>query len=130
MAHVLEVRVPFLDHQLAEWVSGLPSALKIQGAEGKFMLKKALEPYLPQEILYRRKMGFSIPLAAWFRGAFKPRLLAAVHSPHLGDSGLFNMDEIASMAAEHISGQRDHNAALWALLMFEAFLRQPRNGYF
>lgn len=124
MAHALEVRVPFLDHKLMEWVSGLPSSLKIQGAEGKYMLKKALEPYLPHDIMYRRKMGFSIPLAEWFRGPLKAKLLAAVTSQRLADTGIFNMAELGKMAEEHISGSRDHNPALWSLLMFEAFLRQ------
>ncbi len=124
MAHALEVRVPFLDHKLVEWVSGLPSSLKIQGAEGKYMLKKSLEPYLPHDIMYRRKMGFSIPLAEWFRGPLKARLQAAVTSQRLADTGIFNMAEIRKMADEHISGSRDHNPALWSLLMFEAFLRQ------
>jgi asparagine synthase (glutamine-hydrolysing) len=124
MAHALEVRVPFLDHKLVEWVSGLPSSLKLQGAEGKYMLKKALEPFLPHDIMYRRKMGFAIPLAEWFRGPLKQKLLAAVSSQRLADTGIFNMAEIRKMAEEHISGSRDHNPALWSLLMFEAFLRQ------
>jgi asparagine synthase (glutamine-hydrolysing) len=124
MAHALEVRVPFLDHKLVEWVSGLPSSLKIQGAEGKYMLKKALEPYLPHDIMYRRKMGFSIPLAEWFRGPLKQKLQDCVNSPRLADTGIFNMTEISRMADEHISGARDHNPALWSLLMFEAFLRE------
>lgn len=123
MAHALEVRVPFLDHKLVEWISGLPSSLKIQGAEGKYMLKKALEPHLPHDIMYRRKMGFSIPLAEWFRGSLKQKLLDAVNSPRLAATGIFDMKEIARMADEHISGMRDHNPALWSLLMFEAFLR-------
>ncbi|HNI07169.1 MAG TPA: asparagine synthase-related protein, partial [Thiobacillaceae bacterium] len=124
MAHALEVRVPFLDHKLVEWVSGLPSALKIDGAEGKFMLKKALEPYLPHDIMYRRKMGFSIPLAEWFRGPLKARLTEALTSQRMADTGLFDMAEIRRMLEEHLSGARDHNPALWSLLMYEAFLRQ------
>ena len=124
MAHALEVRVPFLDHKLVEWVSGLPSAFKIQGAEGKYMLKKSLEPYLPHDIMYRRKMGFSIPLAEWFRGPLKQRLIATVTSPRLAGTGIFDMPELGRMADEHISGKRDHNPALWSLMMFEAFLRQ------
>jgi len=127
MAHALEVRVPFLDHILVEWVSGLPSSLKIQGAEGKYMLKKALEPYLPHDIMYRRKMGFSIPLAEWFRGALKEKLYAAMTSQRMADTNIFNMPELKRMADEHISGIRDYSAALWSLLMFEAFLRQSEN---
>ncbi len=123
MAHALEVRVPFLDHKLMEWVSGLPVDYKLRGGEGKFMLKQALEPYLPHDIMYRRKMGFSIPLAEWFRGPLKDKLRAAMSSPRMADSGLFDMAFLARMADEHARGVRDYSSPLWALLMFEAFLR-------
>jgi asparagine synthase (glutamine-hydrolysing) len=128
MAHALEVRVPFLDHKLVEWVSGLPSALKIQGAEGKYMLKKAFEPYLPHDIMYRRKMGFSIPLGEWFRGPLTERLRQAVTAPRMADTGLFNMANLERLYDEHLSGRRDHQAALWSLLMFEAFLRHQEGA--
>ena len=123
MAHALEVRVPFLDHELVEWVSGLPSSFKIQSAEGKYMLKKAMEPHLPHDIMYRRKMGFSIPLAEWFRGPLKQKLLDAVNSPCLADTGFFDMVELRKLSEEHLAGSRDHNPALWSVLMFEAYLR-------
>jgi asparagine synthase (glutamine-hydrolysing) len=123
MAHALEVRVPFLDHKLLEWISGLPSSMKIQGAEGKYMLKKALEPYLPHEIMYRRKMGFSIPLAEWFRGPLRSKLHDALTSQRMADSGLFDMANLARMGDEHAAGISDHSSALWSLLMFDAFLK-------
>ena len=123
MAHALEVRVPFLDHKLVEWVSGLPVDFKLRGTEGKFMLKQALEPYLPNDILYRRKMGFSIPLAEWFRGPLKEKLNTALQSPRMADSGLFDMAYLTHMADVHARGLRDYSSPLWALLMFEAFLR-------
>jgi asparagine synthase (glutamine-hydrolysing) len=128
MAHALEVRVPFLDHKLVEWVSGLPSAFKIRGAEGKLMLKQALEPYLPHDIMYRRKMGFSIPLDAWFRGPLKDKLRAAVASERMAGTGIFDMEQLAAMAEEHISGRRNHDPALWSLMMFDAFLKHRENG--
>ncbi|MDP1897057.1 MAG: asparagine synthase-related protein, partial [Sulfurimicrobium sp.] len=74
MAHALEVRVPILDHKLVEWMSGVPSSYKLHGQEGKYIFKKALEPYLPDDILYRPKMGFSVPLASWFRGPLRQRV--------------------------------------------------------
>jgi len=123
MAHALEVRVPFLDHKLMEWVSGLPVDYKLRGGEGKYMLKQALEPHLPHDIMYRRKMGFSIPLAEWFRGPLKDKLRAAMCSPRMAASGLFDMAFLARMADEHARGVRDYSSPLWALLMFEAFLR-------
>jgi asparagine synthase (glutamine-hydrolysing) len=123
MAHALEVRVPLLDHQLVEWVSGLPVDMKLKGTEGKHILKYALQPYLPHDILYRKKMGFSIPLSEWFRGPLLQRLRSAVLSQRLLDTGLFNAAFLKEMVDQHVSGRRDYGAALWSVLMFEAFLR-------
>jgi len=123
MAHALEVRVPFLDHKLVEWVSGLPVDYKLRGAEGKFMLKQALEPHLPHDIMYRRKMGFSIPVAEWFRGPLLGKLRQALSSPRMADTGLFDMTFLGTMVDLHARGVRDYSASLWSLLMFEAFLR-------
>jgi asparagine synthase (glutamine-hydrolysing) len=122
MAHALEVRVPFLDHKLMEWVSGLPASFKLRGTEGKFMLKRALDPYLPRDMMYRRKMGFSIPLAEWFRGPLKEKLTCALTSQRMADTGLFDMAFVKRMVDDHASGRRDFSASLWSLLMFEAFL--------
>ena len=124
MAHALEVRVPLLDHKLVEWMSGLPSSLKLNGSEGKYLFKRALEPYLPNEILYRQKRGFAVPLAAWFRGPLRTRVREALASPVLADSGIFDMREVSALVSEHQSGRSEHSTALWTLLMFEAFLRQ------
>ena len=124
MAHSLEVREPLLDHRLMEWLSTLPPALKLRGREGKYCFKKALEPYLPNEILYRPKMGFSVPLASWFRGPLRERVEAAVLGPVLADSGYFNPRFLREMVDEHRSGARDYSVPLWSLLMFEAFLRK------
>ena len=71
MAHSLEVREPLMDHPLVEWLATLPNTLKVRGSEGKFLLKKAMEPQLPHEVLYRPKMGFAVPLDRWFRGPLK-----------------------------------------------------------
>ncbi|WP_019594995.1 XrtA/PEP-CTERM system amidotransferase [Thioalkalivibrio sp. ALM2T] len=122
MAHSLEVRVPLLDHQLVEWTSGLPPDLKLRGTEGKYVLKKAMEPYLPEEILYRRKKGFAVPVAAWFRGPLRERMRAQVLGPRIADSGIFDMDYLKTLVDQHTSGARDHSPALWSLLMFEGFL--------
>ncbi len=122
MAHALEVRVPFLDHPLVEWVSGLPVGYKLRGREGKYMLKRALEPHLPHDVLYRRKMGFAVPLEEWFRGPLRERLRQAVLAPRMADSGLFDMSFVERMVSDHAAGLRDYSAALWALLMFAAFL--------
>ena len=127
MAHSLEVREPLMDHELIEWLATLPSNLKIQGQEGKWLLKKAFEPSLPNDVLYRPKMGFSVPLAKWLRGPLRERLQQAVLGPQLAATGYFNTDTLHTMVRQHLSGQRDHSAPLWTLLMFDAFLKQA-NG--
>lgn len=128
MANSLEVRVPILDHELIEWAAGLPLALKLRGGEGKYVFKKALEPLVPHELLYRPKMGFSIPLARWFRGPLRDRLRQALSSSTLADAGIFDLDYLRTLVDQHQAGTRDHSAPLWALLMFESFLRQVHDG--
>src|SRR5690606_25114697 len=78
LAHSMEVREPLMDHKLVEWLATLPSGLKSQGNEGKYLFKKAMEPFLPNDVLYRPKMGFAVPLARWFRGPLKQRVRDAV----------------------------------------------------
>ena len=124
MAHALEVRVPLLDHQLVEWISGLPPDLKLKGGEGKYIFKKSLESYLPHDILYRKKMGFSVPLAGWLRGPLRQRMRDALLGPALADTGIFNRAYLNELVEQHESGRRDYSAPLWTLLMFEAFLRK------
>ena len=124
MAHALEVRVPLLDHEFVEWVCRLPPDVKLHGQEGKYIFKRALEPHLPNEVLYRRKMGFAVPLANWFRGPLKQRLRDALLGTTLRDTGYFNMTYVERLVNEHQSGLGEHSAALWSLLMFEAFMRK------
>ncbi|MBC7573763.1 MAG: amidotransferase 1, exosortase A system-associated [Herminiimonas sp.] len=128
MAHALEVRVPLLDHKLVEWISGLPPDMKLHGTEGKYVFKKSLESYLPDDILYRNKMGFAVPLAGWFRGPLKQRVRDALLGPALAETGIFNAAFLAEMVEQHQSGRRDYSAPIWTLLMFEAFLRKELQG--
>lgn len=123
MAHALEVREPLLDHKLVEWLATLPGNLKIRSQEGKWLLKKAFEPHLPHDVLYRPKMGFSVPLARWLRGPLAERTRQALLGPTLANTGYFNPATLKFMVDKHFSGQRDFSAHIWSLLMFEAFLR-------
>ncbi|MEK8024406.1 MAG: asparagine synthase AsnB [Pseudomonadota bacterium] len=123
MAHSLEVREPLMDHELVEWVATLPSALKLQGSNGKMFFKKSMEPLLPDDVLYRPKMGFSVPLARWFRGPLRERVRASLlHGPML-ETGWFERDTLARIVEQHETGAADHSTPLWTLLMFDAFLR-------
>ncbi len=128
MAHALEVRVPLLDHELVAWMSGLSPELKLRGREGKYIFKKALEPYLPNDVLYRHKMGFAVPLASWFRGPLKAKLRESVLGDTLADTGLFDRKYLQHLVDAHQSGVRDYSAPLWSLLMFESFQRQIANA--
>jgi asparagine synthase (glutamine-hydrolysing) len=128
MAHSLEVREPLMDHPLVEWLATLPSSLKIRDGEGKWLLKKAMEPRLPREILYRPKMGFAVPLARWFRGPLAARMRTALTSGLIVESGIFNIDYIERLIADHASERRDHSAPIWSLFMFDAFLRNVVEG--
>jgi asparagine synthase (glutamine-hydrolysing) len=124
MAHSLEVREPLMDHELVQWVATLPSSLKLKGGEGKFLFKKAMEPHLPEEVLYRPKMGFAVPLARWFRGPLKQRVRDALLGEHMLSSGMFNADVLRQLVSQHESGQHDHSTPLWTLLMYDAFLKR------
>ena len=122
MAHSLEVRVPLLDHKFMEWISGLPPQLKLKGKEGKYIFKKSLEPHLTEDILYRKKMGFGVPLANWFRGPLKDKVRKAVLGERLASTGMFNQTYLHHLVEQHQSGLRDYSASIWSILMFESFL--------
>ena len=124
MAHSLEVRVPLLDHPLVEWISGLPPSMKLHGHEGKYVFKRALKPYLPEDLLYRPKMGFAVPLTRWFRGPLRQHVRDAVLGDAMKELGYFDLSYIESMVDQHQAGARDHSASLWSLMMFESSLQR------
>ena len=123
MAHSLEVRVPMLDHRFLEWAVKLPPGLKLRGQEGKHVLKKAMEPHLPHDIMYRPKMGFAVPLASWFRGPLRGRVRELIDGGALAATGYFDPAMVRRLVDEHQGGVREHSSAIWSLLMFDAFLR-------
>jgi asparagine synthase (glutamine-hydrolysing) len=124
MAHSLEVREPLMDHPLVEWLASLPSTLKVRGQEGKYLLKRAMQPHLPHDILYRPKMGFAVPLARWFRGPLRERVRRSLLGTRLVGTGLFNRQYLSKLIEDHEAGVRDYSASIWTLLMFDAFLGQ------
>jgi asparagine synthase (glutamine-hydrolysing) len=126
MAHALEVRVPLLDHELVEWMSSLPPGLKLSGRDGKHLFKSALRAHLPHAVMDRPKMGFAVPLASWFRGPLRTRVREALLGARLADTGLFERGCLLDLLDTHDSGRRDLSAALWSLLMFDAFLKREQ----
>jgi asparagine synthase (glutamine-hydrolysing) len=97
--------------------------MKLKAGEGKHIFKHALKPYLSDDILYRTKKGFSIPLADWFRGPLRTTVRKSVLSPILLDTGIFNEAYLRHMLDQHQAGLKDYSVSLWSVLMFEAFLR-------
>lgn len=124
MAHSLEVRAPFLDQDLAEFVARLPTSMKLRGGTGKIVLRGAVGDLLPESILARRKMGFGVPINAWFRGELLPLLRDTLLGPTLARRGWFEPGSVKRLLDEHASGRADHAYRLWALRMLELWLQR------
>ncbi len=125
MACSLEVRVPMLDHRFVEWALALPRAMKIANGQSKFLLKRAFERLVPSQVLYRPKQGFSVPLAAWFRGSLGESFAQDLSGGGaLGASGYFEPGAIGRLLEQHRSGLSDHSRVLWLLWMFHGFLKK------
>jgi asparagine synthase (glutamine-hydrolysing) len=128
MAVSLEAREPLLDHRLIEFAAGLPERLRIRGGQGKWLLKHAMERYLPREVLYRPKQGFVTPIAAWLRGPLASEARGIAHGATLSRTGWFDGDKVAAMAEAHIAGRSDHSRLLWQLLMLDRSLTALKIG--
>ncbi len=128
MASSLESRVPFLDPALVEFTAKLPERLKLRGATTKYVMRRAMEGILPEAILKRSKMGFPVPLGAWFRGQFRSVIDDYVLSDRTLDRGYFDPGFVNQLVAEHQSGAKDHSERLWSLVNFEMWMRQLIEG--
>jgi asparagine synthase (glutamine-hydrolysing) len=128
MAHALETRSPLLDHVLLEWAARLPSQVKMAGGTTKALFKAALAPYLPPEILRRRKMGFGCPIDLWLRRELKEMAYDTLLSPVARQRGLFRPDFVRRLLDEHCSYRANHHTRLWALLMLELWFRTWIDG--
>jgi asparagine synthase (glutamine-hydrolysing) len=123
MAHGLEARSPLLDHVFMEWAAELPEQLKMAHGETKALFKSAMEPYLPNELLYRPKMGFGCPVDHWFRSELKEFAYETLLSQSARERGLFRPDYVRHLLEEHCAFTRDHHTRLWALLMLELWFQ-------
>ena len=127
MAVGLEAREPFLDHRLLEFAASLPEKMRIRSGQGKWLLKKTMEPYVPRDILYRPKMGFVTPIDMWFRGSLAEQARALSTSFIFSQMDLFDSRAVASMAEDHIAGRANHGRLLWQLVMLEKSLNNLFN---
>lgn len=122
MAVSLEAREPLLDYRLVEFAATLPASLRLRGGQGKWLMKRALQRYLPREVLYRPKMGFVTPISAWFRGPLADEAAALGRSRRLAATGWFDPAAIARLADDHASGRSEHGRTLWQLTMLDRSL--------
>jgi asparagine synthase (glutamine-hydrolysing) len=127
MAVSLEVRCPLLDHQFMTLVSRIPSRLKLRGRAGKYIFKRAVSAFLPQEIITRRKQGFVVPLAEWLRRDLRELANSMLFDPQAHD-GLLDRAAVAKLWNRHQSGMRDYSRPLWAILMFRMWQRNFMRG--
>lgn len=118
MAASLEVRVPFLDHTLVEFMATVPGMMKISGMEKKSFLRDAFRRDLPAEILDRKKSGFSLPVARWLREDLRPLLEDTLSEARLKRDGLFDVSVVNQWKREHFERSRNRSSILWALLMY------------
>lgn len=124
MAHSLEVRAPILDHKLMEFAATLPSDLKLNSQESKYILKKMNEKRLPYDILYRKKQGFRVPLAKWLRGGLRDYIHDTLFGPKSGITEYLNSGYIKKLWESHLTGINDHSSQIWNVFMFELWRRQ------
>ncbi|MBX9775411.1 MAG: asparagine synthase (glutamine-hydrolyzing) [Xanthobacteraceae bacterium] len=123
MAHGLESRSPLLDHTFMEWAMTIPESKKMAGGLTKAVFKKAMEPYLPHELLYRPKMGFGAPIDHWFRAELKDMAYDVLLSDSATARSIFRRDYVRQLLDEHTGGQYNHQYRLWPLLMLELWFR-------
>lgn len=128
MAVSLETRGPFLDYKLVEFAARLPASLRLRGLSGKYLLKRAMHDVLPEQILYRPKLGFNIPYKNWLRHELRELLLDALSPAHLNKQGLFQPRYVQTLIHEHLEGLRDHAHKLWQLLMFQLWAERYLSG--
>jgi asparagine synthase (glutamine-hydrolysing) len=123
MAHSLEARSPFLDHELVELMASFPSNLKIQGRELKYVLRKLAVNYLPDEIVKREKQGFMFPVAYWFRNELYPFIKNFLLDSHFVKEDLFRKESVLQLVEDHRSNRVDNHVRLWMLLNLELWHR-------
>jgi len=128
MATSIESRVPFLDHKLVEFSCNLQERLKLRGRTTKDILRESMKGILPEQILSRPKMGFPVPIGAWFRGAWRSVIDEYVLSERAMARGTFNSNVVREMVARHQAGRENHEERLWALVNFEIWQRQFLDG--
>jgi asparagine synthase (glutamine-hydrolysing) len=126
MACSLEVRAPFLDHELVEFVMSLPSSMKLRGFTTKYILKKAVKDLLPREVVNRPKKGFGVPIAKWVKGPLKELFSDFLSPDRIRREGFLNPEYVNQLLQDHLIQKRDNRKQLWALLVWELWVNRYR----
>jgi asparagine synthase (glutamine-hydrolysing) len=124
MACSLEVRAPFLDYEFVEFVTGLPSSMKLKGVTSKYILKMAMESFLPKEVIYRKKKGFGVPIAKWVKGPLKELFGDLLSPDRIGREGFLNPKYVTPLLQDHLVNKRDNRKQLWTLLVWELWVNR------
>jgi asparagine synthase (glutamine-hydrolysing) len=124
MACSLEVRAPFLDYELVEFIMGLPSRMKLRGLTSKYILKKAMGNWLPDEIIQRSKKGFGVPIAKWVKGPLKELFGELFSADRIRQEGFLNSEYVTNLYQEHLHNRRDNRKQLWTLLVWELWVNR------
>jgi asparagine synthase (glutamine-hydrolysing) len=120
----LEVRAPFLDVAVVEFINSLPDELKRRGTNGKYLLKRVMRGKLPDVIIDRPKKGFGLPLSAWLRGALRPLCEDLLAPDRIRQEAYFDVAHVERLKREHMTGKANHRKLLWTLMVFQLWLRQ------
>jgi len=130
MAHSLEVRVPFLDHELVEYMATVPSSLKLKNfTTKKYLLKSVVRTKLPKSIINQKKQGFNIPVGLWIKTHLKDYVYEILSDEHIQEMGYFRRDFIHRLLSDHISGRKDNGYQIWGLLTFNMWWERYIAGY-
>ncbi|MBC7952487.1 MAG: asparagine synthase (glutamine-hydrolyzing) [Rhodospirillaceae bacterium] len=124
MAASIEARMPFMDHQLAHYCSKLPDSYRVRGVSGKWLLRQAMAPLLPDSVLHRPKVGFRVPVNLWFQDKLRGWVIDLLLGPHSATRDWYRIDRLARLINDHVSGRHNHEKALWMLVTLELFQRQ------
>jgi len=123
MGSGVEARVPLLDHKLVEYAAGLPPRYKAQGTRTKILLKKLAERYVPRECIYRRKVGFAVPLTPWFAGPLREFVRRTLLDERSLGRGYYRPEVLGRVVEEHLSRKVDRSRSIWTLLAAEIWHR-------
>jgi asparagine synthase (glutamine-hydrolysing) len=129
MQNSLEIRSPFLDHRLVEYVSMLPDRFKLKTLQTKYILKKVAEKYLPDEVIYRPKKGFGIPITQWLREDLKEPMLDLLSKDRLESQGIFDYQAVHKLIDDHLNLRTNNRKLLWALLSLQLWIDEYKPTY-